>query len=122
MHRLVMLVFCGKSDLCVHHKDGDKTNNRMENLSYVTYSENEQHSWAGGKRPAYSGAKITETDAFIIRNRRAAGERAVDLAKEFGLSPQTICDIHKRRIWTDHIRGVGIDDREKGGEKGGTDE
>lgn len=29
----------------VNHKDGNKINNRIENLKWVTYQENNQHSW-----------------------------------------------------------------------------
>jgi hypothetical protein len=35
-----MASFVGKSDLYVDHIDGDKTNNNLSNLRYVTNSEN----------------------------------------------------------------------------------
>lgn len=40
VHRLVMLAFVEKSDLTVNHIDEDKTNNRLENLEYMTIKEN----------------------------------------------------------------------------------
>jgi len=40
VHRLVMQEFVGKSNLYVDHIDGDKKNNRLENLRYATNSEN----------------------------------------------------------------------------------
>lgn len=42
-HRLVASAFLGESDLEVNHKDGVKTNNRPENLEYVTNGENQLH-------------------------------------------------------------------------------
>lgn len=43
VHRLVMQVFHGISTLEVNHIDGDKTNNRLENLEYVTTQQNVAH-------------------------------------------------------------------------------
>lgn len=42
MHRLVAFAFIGvpPSGYIVHHKDGNKLNNVLENLAYTTYSEN----------------------------------------------------------------------------------
>ena len=40
VHRLVMLAFHGKSDLTVDHIDGNKENNNLNNLEYVTQTEN----------------------------------------------------------------------------------
>lgn len=40
VHRLVMLAFYGKSDLTVDHIDGNKENNNLNNLEYVTQAEN----------------------------------------------------------------------------------
>lgn len=40
VHRLVMLAFCGASELHVDHLNGIKTDNRLINLEYVTSREN----------------------------------------------------------------------------------
>lgn len=42
VHRLVAFAFIGvpPSGYIVHHKDGNKLNNVLENLAYTTYSEN----------------------------------------------------------------------------------
>ena len=44
IHRLVMLAFKGHSNLEVNHKDGNKQNNKLNNLEYCTHSENHIHA------------------------------------------------------------------------------
>lgn len=41
VHRLVMEVFVGKSDLSVDHINGIKTDNRLSNLQYLSYNDNQ---------------------------------------------------------------------------------
>ena len=43
IHRLVLLAFVGESTLEVNHIDGNKQNNRLDNLEYVTHSQNHIH-------------------------------------------------------------------------------
>ena len=43
VHRVIMLTFCGESDLTVNHIDGNKENNRLDNLEYATIAENNEH-------------------------------------------------------------------------------
>ena len=40
VHRLVMEAFVGKSDLTVNHRDEDKSNNKLDNLEYMTSRDN----------------------------------------------------------------------------------
>ena len=42
-HRLIIEAFNGKSNMEVNHKDGNKTNNALKNLEYVTLRENQSH-------------------------------------------------------------------------------
>ncbi len=43
-----MRAFVGESDLDVNHKNGNKSDNRLENLEYVTASANMKHAFATG--------------------------------------------------------------------------
>lgn len=45
VHRLVAKAFLGESFLDVNHKDGNRLNNRIENLEYMTRSKNIEHSY-----------------------------------------------------------------------------
>lgn len=48
VHRIVMEAFKGKSDLTVDHIDGNKLNNNLSNLEYVTAQENTKRAWDNG--------------------------------------------------------------------------
>jgi len=58
VHRLVALHFIDNPDKKkeVNHKDGDKTNNCIENLEWVTSSENQKHAYLLGLQKIRSGA------------------------------------------------------------------
>lgn len=53
VHRLVALAFCPgyQAGLVVNHKNGIRHDNRVENLEWVTHSENLRHGWRVLKRP-----------------------------------------------------------------------
>jgi hypothetical protein len=50
VHRLVAEHFLGRSDKDVNHKDGDRLNNNVRNLEYVSPRENTNH-WRKGSLP-----------------------------------------------------------------------
>ena len=81
VHRLVMLAFVGvcPDGLEVNHIDGNKLNNRLDNLEYISRSENQKHAYKKGLTPRLFGdnarnTKITEADAIEIRNLYATGK------------------------------------------------
>ena len=100
VHRLVAKTFIGDSSLQVNHIDFDKGNNRIDNLEYLSSKENILHSVRAGRiigSQAYG--KINFQIAQEIRKRVNGGESSKSLAKKFKISPQTVCDIVKFRIW-----------------------
>jgi hypothetical protein len=50
IHRIVSRFYLGDlpKGLCVNHKDGNKLNNKPDNLEYITIAENIKHSIAMG--------------------------------------------------------------------------
>jgi hypothetical protein len=87
----------------VNHKNGNKLDNRLENLEWNTRSENQKHAIQIGLRTTNgeknSQSKVTEKDVLYIRKSKDKGSI---LAKKFNISHSTICDIRKGRSWT-HI-------------------
>lgn len=104
VHRLVMLAFVGPSDLQVNHKNGNKTDNRLENLEYVTCQENMEHRdrVLGMSSRGERSGKAVMTDAAVIRLRSlyATGLHSHrELAAMFGISKSNIGEIVNRKTW-----------------------
>ena len=102
VHRLVAEAFLGSSDLEVDHKDMDKGNNRIENLEYVTRSQNQQHASANGTWRGHNpdAAKLTAEQVLAIRETHATGAKGYGkLAAEYGVDKANIAAIIRRRTW-----------------------
>lgn len=92
----------------VNHLDGDKNNNRSDNLEWTTNSGNMKHSYTSGLREPVHGSthhksKLSESDILSIRNEFELenGRRGVyaELARKYNVSNATIRDIISRKIW-----------------------
>lgn len=94
VHRFVYEYFNGPipAGLVVDHIDGDRLNNSVENLQLLSPKDN-----------CRKGKLLTLGVAREIRRRRAQGESGRALAKEFGVSEQTICDVVKFRKWKEEV-------------------
>src|SRR5690606_38396846 len=70
VHRLVAKAFIPNPNNKpqVNHKDGNKQNNCVSNLEWVTAKENIGHAYTSGLRnSAHSSAKVTPNDVRFIR-------------------------------------------------------
>lgn len=91
----------------VNHIDGNKLNNRADNLEWVNRSENEKHAFANGLKTPTRGersgmAKATQEQVDYIRSVYVAGSRDFStraLAKKTGLSKSTIQAITSGKTW-----------------------
>lgn len=97
VHVLVAKAFlapCGKP--WVNHKDFNRTNNRVENLEWVTPHENATHARVAGRM----GKRLTLASVQSIRECRARTGRTLEsIAKEFGVTLQNVSQILRHEIW-----------------------
>lgn len=105
VHNLVLSAFVGPrpASFQTNHIDGNKTNNVLENLEWVTARENIMHAVATGLKDTageqHPMAKLTDQQVIEIRAMDALGARRRDLALLFGVKYITIYDIVTRRHW-----------------------
>jgi len=108
VHRLVLEAHVGSAPSPKHegnHKSGDRANNRVENLEWVTRAENERHAFRelgheGAKGEANGSAILTRDDVIEIRELWATGEYLQrELAEMFGISEGAIGHIVRRETW-----------------------
>lgn len=99
LHRLVMLAFVGDSELQVNHIDGDKNNNLLSNLEYVTSQQNLRHciDVLGKKRGEGAGGSKLKTDD--IKKIREDDRFLRLIAQDYGVSLQAIHLVKSRRNW-----------------------
>lgn len=87
VHRIVATAFLSveKGKDCVNHLDRNKSNNRLENLEWCTYSENNAHYLDNYKEPNSYNSYDEETVVKIIKYIMD-GWRRVDIAESMGLT------------------------------------
>jgi hypothetical protein len=99
VHSLVAEAFLGPrpDKMTINHLDGDKSNNRLDNLEYCSMRDNARHAVGHGLMapPGSHTAKLDEHQVQLIRDIYAAkpprGTQAC-LARALDVTPNTIRD------------------------------
>lgn len=117
-HRLVLETFVGPcpEEMNTNHIDGDKTNNHVSNLEWVSQSKNVQHAYKMGLFKAAKGekagsAKLKDGEVWLIKKLLASDLykqknhklTQIKIAKMFYVAPSTIWGIASERYWS-HIK------------------
>lgn len=118
VHRLVADGFIENpgNKPCVNHKDGDKTNNNITNLEWVTYSENTIHAWKTGLKVKKQGedhntSKYSNNEIRAVRNiydNKEYYEKILNkkltykmIGRIFGMDSANVGYIVRRQSWKD---------------------
>lgn len=101
-HGLIMLVFCGPTPegMEIDHIDGNRLNNRLDNLRFVTPSENINGAVARGHRGHKRwNAKLTDEIVREIRLAKTVGIKASAIADQLGVSQSTVFHVLRGDNW-----------------------
>jgi len=116
VHRLVAEHFIPNPNNlpCINHKDGDKTNNRVENLEWCTFQYNLLHARETGLNPALWGedtckSTLKNEDVICILN---STDTAKTLSIKYGVSLTAIYDIRSGKSWN-HITNLPLTRKKK---------
>ncbi|MEN9924154.1 MAG: Deep-sea thermophilic phage [Pseudomonadota bacterium] len=106
VHRLVANAFLDPAPTEEHqinHRDGNKANNRADNLEWVTRAENMNHAYANGLKVPVKGSrhgrsKLTEEQVAEIKALGGTLSQH-QIAKRFGVGQPQIHRILSGRRW-----------------------
>ena len=97
-HRLVAEAFIRplRTKEHVHHKDGDKANNRLENLEILSEHD---HRSLHAQGEGCTRSKLKEKDVREIRQLLKDGFGAAEISFVYDVWPQTVYRIRRGACW-----------------------
>ncbi|WP_083826968.1 HNH endonuclease [Paenibacillus sp. HGF7] len=106
LHRLVAHYFINPipKGMVVNHKDGNKTNNHVNNLEIITYKENTRHAYDNGLMTPLHGqensmSKLTNIQAKNLISDILNGLTNSELALKYGLHDRYISLVRHKKRW-----------------------
>ena len=101
--RIVLLAFTGPPPTPYHeaaHEDGNRRNNRPDNLRWATHAENCKDKERHGTHQAGMNAANRKLRAADVRTIRGSPATNATLARIFKVDPSTISLIRRGFLWS----------------------
>lgn len=110
LHKLVYETYQSKvpNGMHINHINGIRNDNRLANLEVCTPKENNDRRLFLRKGEQINTAKLNERQVMEIRQRKANGERSLDLANEYGVGKGTINRLIAGKSWK-HLPLLPVD-------------
>lgn len=106
LHRLVADTFIGPvKGFTVNHKDGNPSNNSLDNLEIVTQKENHKHAADYGLMPNgenHRRAKYTDKELLTALREVVAGASVKSTAKKYGIT-QSYLNKVKNKVYRAYL-------------------
>lgn len=103
IHRIVAETFIPNPNRkrCINHKDGNKSNNRSDNIEWCTHQENTEHMYKklGVRMPSgenHWASKLTNKEVLEIR---VADGTQKEIASKYGISRSAVSFIKNKKRW-----------------------
>lgn len=106
VHRLVAAAFVGNPENKnqVNHKDGDKSNNLVDNLEWCTNQENVIHAVQHNLNNPNFGEKhhncrLTNKQIIELKRKLTEGQTGASIAREYKMSAAAVSKINKGKTY-----------------------
>ena len=100
VHRIVALCYIDNPEnkATVNHKDGDKSNNSVNNLEWLTQTDNTKHAWESGfNNKAFKLSKDQVNEIRFLYNNTKTSHRK--LALKYSVTHSQIYCILNNKSW-----------------------